>query len=878
MGWRKVAVLILAVATLAGRILFLLLHAFRICRIIGKCQCQTKHAHSVIRPCPLHCSMSEKGRGESLPRSHTVRDATKRIPQNEGCVILKLFCGVEGNTISHIGRKFFLRFAYGRKTIPNALRQITTVIMQHTHTIGSSTTLRNADSRQESIGSCYANNEVFAQFAGKNRQANERAYPLTITTKPMWLEGFSASVVIRLSQGRKLFGIGRNAFAATWLLLLSILVLTNSVFAQGTRRDFTVINSQGRPVAGASVLICTSGALTPEPVPCTPPASIYSDITLSTVKTNPFKTDANGNGFYYAAPGTYKEQISGSGITTSTTPDLNLSAACGLPGVRCVDGVKFTGADLGAAINAAAADAGAGGIIVVPPSPFSSIISTALVLPLGTVLKFPTGVFRFNVGSTVSNANVAIEGMDDGGQTEFHLGTATLTLFTVTGASFRFRNVFVGPSAGITRTAGAILKIQAGGGTVDSIHIQDPFQAFFFVDGNGDSWSFSNIRIQSAGGNWDSLFGTSPLASGTITSVNIQNVIGTIATAGTISAPLILLDSGVDGWSFVNWEAGMSGSSTNIWPVLKIQKGGAAQAPSWLRFTNFIAEVGTAANVVEISDGRDIGFEGSYFTSSLRGVSQAGGTGIRYQNSIFLNNQREGLLVDGGTDWSVQNCDFSDNSVAGNGSYIHLSVAAGVSDFRIANSHFGNNILGNANKAQYGIAIVAGASTNYTLIGNVGINADFTGAFISDSGTGTAKAVIGNQPSVANTLGASDLGVRRIKASTGTALVAGDFALSAGWGNGPGTVTSVRGTDQFFEFIVTSVGTGQGASPTITHTPKDGTWTTAPIWICERQEFVSQATVRFTVTTQTATSLVLTFGGTPASAETFKIACHTGGI
>ena len=117
----------------------------------------------------------------------------------------------------------------------------------------------------------------------------------------------------------------------------------------------------------------------------------------------------------------------------------------------------------------------------------------------------------------------------------------------------------------------------------------------------------------------------------------------------------------------------------------------------------------------------------------------------------------------------------------------------------------------------------------------------------------------------------------RFQAGSGTPLVAGDFALSGGWGS-TASVGSLRGNDQFFEFVVTSAGTGQGASPTVTFTPHDGTWTTVPVWICGRQEFTSQPTVPFAVTTEAANSLVLTFGGTPVSAEAYVVACHTGGI
>ena len=121
------------------------------------------------------------------------------------------------------------------------------------------------------------------------------------------------------------------------------------------------------------------------------------------------------------------------------------------------------------------------------------------------------------------------------------------------------------------------------------------------------------------------------------------------------------------------------------------------------------------------------------------------------------------------------------------------------------------------------------------------------------------------------------LTVKRVRANQGTALVAGDFALSAGWGS-TASVGSLRGTDQFHELVITSAGTGQGASPTLTLTYKDGTWTTAPVVRVNRQDFASQATVTFTVTTQSATQYVLTFNGTPVAAETFRICVFVGGI
>jgi hypothetical protein len=102
----------------------------------------------------------------------------------------------------------------------------------------------------------------------------------------------------------------------------------------------------------------------------------------------------------------------------------------------------------------------------------------------------------------------------------------------------------------------------------------------------------------------------------------------------------------------------------------------------------------------------------------------------------------------------------------------------------------------------------------------------------------------------------------------GTTLVAGDFALSGGFGS-TASVGTITGNDQRARFTVTSTGTGQAANPTITLTFKDGTWTTAPFAVVSRGGG-SQATVPVSVST-TATTAVITFAGTPVAAETYTI-------
>ena len=83
--------------------------------------------------------------------------------------------------------------------------------------------------------------------------------------------------------------------------------------AQGSRKDDVIINAQGRPLAGATVRVCTAASTGQ---PCSPLANIYSNQTLTQALANPLTTDGLGNYFFYAAPGRYTIEVSGPGLIT----------------------------------------------------------------------------------------------------------------------------------------------------------------------------------------------------------------------------------------------------------------------------------------------------------------------------------------------------------------------------------------------------------------------------------------------------------------------------------------------------------------------------------------------------------------------------------
>src|SRR5579872_2251926 len=109
-------------------------------------------------------------------------------------------------------------------------------------------------------------------------------------------------------------GILRTAAVAAVVFLIG----SAAAFAQGSRKDDIVFNAQGRPMAGATVRVCTSGATG---TPCTPLAPIYSDAALTQAFANPLSTDGMGNYTFYAAPGRYMIEIDGPGITSKQLPN-----------------------------------------------------------------------------------------------------------------------------------------------------------------------------------------------------------------------------------------------------------------------------------------------------------------------------------------------------------------------------------------------------------------------------------------------------------------------------------------------------------------------------------------------------------------------------
>lgn len=117
-------------------------------------------------------------------------------------------------------------------------------------------------------------------------------------------------------------------------LLAFLLLLASPAFAQNGHYANIILDGQGHPIAGATVLVCTEPATG---TPCTPVATLYTSSSGGTTSANPFFTDGLGNYDFYAVPGSYQVQISGPQIQGTRIYDY-VTVASPTGGSSCPNG------------------------------------------------------------------------------------------------------------------------------------------------------------------------------------------------------------------------------------------------------------------------------------------------------------------------------------------------------------------------------------------------------------------------------------------------------------------------------------------------------------------------------------------------------------
>lgn len=317
---------------------------------------------------------------------------------------------------------------------------------------------------------------------------------------------------------------------------------------------------------------------------------------------------------------------------------------------------------------------------------------------------------------------------------------------------------------------------------------------------------------------------------------------------------------------------------------------------SWVRYAGRNGGACVTANTigVDIEGGADINFYGGNITGNCGWGYKNNSTGANYAiaNVTVNGNNQSNTAGQGGmlftanpTNWRVVGVSSRNDAVDGGNQAYGLDISAPASTTGvIAGNDFRNNAtspikmpagLGNigADAAYFG----SGAGSN--IIGPINVieetapgavaaaevlYGDGTSHRLSHKDNAVATAFI-----VADTVRADTLRETLHISDQGAVCTNGELVLSAGWGT-TATVTTVVGIGQTCEWTLTSSGTGQAASPTITDTLTN-TLPTATT-VCEMRMVGGSGTATLIdQTTLSATAPVFTFLGTPVAAATYKV-------
>ncbi len=117
----------------------------------------------------------------------------------------------------------------------------------------------------------------------------------------------------------------------------------------------------------------------------------------------------------------------------------------------------------------------------------------------------------------------------------------------------------------------------------------------------------------------------------------------------------------------------------------------------------------------------------------------------------------------------------------------------------------------------------------------------------------------------------------RIEADQGTPITSAQIVPSAGFGS-TASVSAVTGFDQAFQFTVTANGSGIGANPTLTISFINGAWNEAPLFLVQRNDLNAPYGAPPHTVVVTATTITITFNGTPSSGTSYKFLCSGMGL
>jgi hypothetical protein len=363
----------------------------------------------------------------------------------------------------------------------------------------------------------------------------------------------------------------------------------------------------------------------------------------------------------------------------------------------------YAGSDLGAKINAAAADCvpGQSCLIVLPSSIAAQTFTSTISLTDNVTLQCaaPMGMSARESGSdTPMNLNYA--------------GTGTAV--ALAGRSSRFLNC----GLRLSGSTAIGVKVTGDGAWVDKDYIAGGGTGTTLIQITGGSGWVEDARVMHT-----KLFNFIGNGIG-IDHANDTQITDDVAYGqiGNTTGHTIVLDTQANGTTISRLKGGDSGAHG-----LTIQNKLNGNAPTWIFVDDFEADCSSGGDawIFDSSLGTaQLGFvasnswaagagtncSGKVISSNAAGIHISGGRGITFIGTRVRANAGDGVLIDNS---NVANVKIIGNQINGNnwnpsgpnGAYSGIRVSAAISDLLISGNTFDNAIEGTAGRQQYGIAL-----------------------------------------------------------------------------------------------------------------------------------------------------------------------------
>ncbi len=660
--------------------------------------------------------------------------------------------------------------------------------------------------------------------------------------------------------------------------------------------DF-VVDQLGNALSGKTVTVRVanatpgSGAL----------ATIYSDDGTTLVSGSALTTDAQGRFFFYAPDGRYDLTISGTNITTYIRGAIELTEQSS----TTLDCASFAGADAGAKMIACLSATATGGVadargLVSTQSGTSTVaIPANKTLLLGGMHYTSTANPPFTLG--IGSKLLGIQ--KDTARITWSANNAAIVLDSVSAAEVG--NLLLSPSGTGSSVRGVELRNTTADNKWNYVHdirmaassVQTGQYGVYLNASAVHAMYWNTVeRIQGVAIDW------TVVLEGDVTGANVANGNFIRDILGAANTGCVWLTGAGDNHIFGVFHS-LSGGPASTTGV-KFGDGTVAGAASNNHVYGLISDAGSSAVAYDITANS----KGNTVFATVQGGTPTRGTAgdgnmafeatfaagvIIYWDGVKLyRSATDQLSLDDHLNITALApaqaafrrtgalaTDFAFVAAVTGDSVNRYQMDAGAHDKRSSGS--GAADVGIVRDSA-GVMRLSNASSGY---GKWDAN-----VFESKVATGTAPFVVASTTNVAN-LNASSLNGATFAApgeigggtpatgtftalagnrfkATGTALVAGDFALHANWGTGA-AIGTITGTDQGWQGTVTAA-TTPGASPTLILTFKDGTWTNAPI--CISKMIGGTGTTTELGDSVSATAHTITFNGTPVDGQTYIIA------